>query len=219
MLTYKALAALLDYPTEATIGFLPDLGAILSEEGALPGELTGGVGQLVAHLALGDLLDRQAEWVDQFDRSRSLSLNLFEHVHGDSRDRGQAMVDLQAMYTARGLDVTSGELPDYLPAFLEFLSMLPDEEAAELLGEAGHVVAVLADRLKARGSRYAPAMAAVAHMAGVTAPAAETVFTPDEDGDMDTAWAEDPIEFGAGAALPACGSASASLIRSEGLAR
>ena len=60
--------------------------------------------------------------------ARRLSLHLFEHVHGESRDRGQAMVDLKAMYENAGLFVTR-ELPDYVPLLLEFLSTQPRPEA------------------------------------------------------------------------------------------
>ncbi|MCP2821160.1 nitrate reductase molybdenum cofactor assembly chaperone, partial [Salmonella enterica subsp. enterica serovar Typhimurium] len=82
------------------------------------------------------LLDRQEEYVWLFDRTRSLSLNLYEHVHGESRDRGQAMAALLELYRQHGLELSANELPDYLPAFLDFLSSLPDEKAASLLAEA-----------------------------------------------------------------------------------
>ena len=71
--------------------------------------------------ALGEL-EAQAKYDSLFERGRSLSLWLFEHVHGESRDRGQAMVDLMAQYDMAGFEINAKELPDYLPMYLEFLS-------------------------------------------------------------------------------------------------
>lgn len=90
---------------------------------------------MIEELASQDLYELQARYVDLFDRSRALSLHLFEHVHGESRDRGQAMVDLKALYESHGLEITASELPDFLPLFLEYLSLRPLEEAKALLGK------------------------------------------------------------------------------------
>lgn len=205
MLSLKVLAALLDYPTAEIVTALAEMRVILAGEGRLSAAVAARLDEVMAEMAVADLLDLQADWVDQFDRTRSLSLNLFEHVHGESRDRGQAMVDLQAMYQARGLDIGVSELPDYLPVFLEFLSILPEGEATDLLGEAAHVVAALAERLTSRGSAYAAVMAAVAELAGAPELAGKPLSTPEKDADIDIAWAEEPIEFGAGSALAGCG--------------
>ncbi len=100
-----------------------------------------------------------------FDRTRSLSLHLFEHVHGESRDRGQAMVDLLALYEAKGLTAPAAELPDFIPLFLEFLSTLEPAEALALLAEPAHVFVALAERLRKRGSPYEAAFRALVAMA------------------------------------------------------
>lgn len=206
MAMFKILSVLLDYPTERTVAALPEIRELLA------GAATGLAG-FVDALAAGDLLDWQSAWVEQFDRTRSLSLNLFEHVHGESRDRGQAMVDLQDTYRRKGLELAATELPDYLPLFLEFLSTEPEAEARELLGEAAHVVTALAERLAARNSAYAPVMAAVAGLAGdLLSSPRPPISTPDTDEDPDAAWAEEPVEFGGGAAPQACGGLSAATI-------
>lgn len=131
--------------------------------------LTGPQKRLLERLAddIGglDLYDAQERYVFLFDRTRSLSLHLFEHVHGESRDRGQAMVDLLAMYEADGLLIDAKEMPDYLPLFLEYLSIKPDAEAAELLGQTGHILKVLRERLKKRQSVYANAFAVLEALA------------------------------------------------------
>ena len=138
-----------------------------------------------------------------FDRTRSLSLHLFEHVHGDSRDRGQAMVDLASLYESHGFVIDRSELPDYLPLFLEFLSQIEAGEAVELLGEASHVVAGLARRLAERATFYADVMAGVAAVAALNGePTGEAILaTPPSDESVDAAWAEAAVEFGAGSAL------------------
>jgi nitrate reductase delta subunit len=100
-------------------------------------------------------MDAQEDYVSLFDRTPSLSLHLFEHVHGDSRDRGPALVDLDSLYRERGLENLSEHTPDYLPMFLEYLSLLPVEEARETLDGAVDVIAVIGERLKKRGSAYA----------------------------------------------------------------
>lgn len=216
MITLKILAALLDYPNEEVIADLPELGAMLAADSMLPAQVTERVDEFIVALASRDLLEAQADWVEQFDRSRSLSLNLFEHVHGDSRDRGQAMVDLRAMYLGHGLEIGVSELPDYLPLLLEFLSTRPEMEALNLLAEAGHVVAALGQRLASRNSSYAPIMAAVASLAGVSARETGVVATPDVDDDLDEVWAEAPVEFGAGSALAGCPGGAAMAARLEG---
>ena len=105
--------------------------------------------RLIAEIAAGDLYDLQERYVPAVRPQRTLSLHLFEHVHGESRDRGQAMVDLKALYEAAGLEIAANELPDYVPLFLEFLSTRPLAEARELLGQPAHILAALAERLGA----------------------------------------------------------------------
>lgn len=216
MVTLKVLAALLDYPDEQTLADLPEMQSLMEAEKVLPPEALTRLAGFMVELEERDLMDAQAEWVSQFDQSRSLSLNLFEHVHGDSRDRGQAMVDLRAMYTANGLEPDAHELPDYLPLFLEYLATRPSEEALNLLAEASHVVAALAERLRTRSSRHTPVMEAVSLLAGTRA---GEVATPDTDPDMDEAWAEEPVDFGPGSALGACDGGAALRARLEGTMR
>jgi nitrate reductase delta subunit len=116
---------------------------------------------LMDRLETADLLDLQAAYSDLFDRSRSLSLHLFEHVHGDSRERGQAMIDLGQQYLSRGFLLASAELPDFIPVFVEFASCLSPAEARETLAEPAHVFAALEDRLNRRDSPYAAVLGAL----------------------------------------------------------
>lgn len=199
--TYKALALLLSYPEEAYRDLYSAVSSVVDEEGLL-GDRKGLV-RLANELASEDILDLQSRYVQLFDRSRSLSLHLYEHVHGESRDRGQAMVELNKLYASRGVLLSAHELPDYLPVFLEFLSLLQVNEAAALLGEAAHVLTALRDRLKKRKSPYAAVFAALVDLADTSADAqalsalmAEPEDDPDDLAALDRAWAEEPVSFG-----------------------
>ena len=140
-LTYRALALLLSYPTADLQAAAPAIIDAIRSEGMVPAPIVGALEKLVRKLEREDLFDLQEGFVHLFDRTRSLSLNLYEHIHGESRDRGQAMAALIELYRSYGLELTANELPDHLPVFLDFLSTLPNEEAASLLGEGAHVLA------------------------------------------------------------------------------
>ena len=159
-----------------------------------------------------DLYDAQERYVFLFDRTRSLSLHLFEHVHGESRDRGQAMVDLMAMYEKDGFEIDAKELPDYLPMFLEYLSMKPADEASELLGQTAHIIAALRERLKKRKSVYVNAFGVLEALAlgkPDAALLAELLEAPEDNPDdleaLDRVWEEEAVTFGGNAGENACG--------------
>ena len=133
--TYKILSALLSYPTEDLQAAAGSFVQLLDDEALLPEADRQALVRLIKQIAGEDLYELQERYVQLFDRTRSLSLHLFEHVHGESRDRGQAMVDLTDLYAQHGLEITANELPDHLPLFLEFLSTLPEAEAREHLGQ------------------------------------------------------------------------------------
>jgi nitrate reductase molybdenum cofactor assembly chaperone NarJ/NarW len=197
--TYLALSALLSHPEAALLEALPEICAALDGEGLLPRAVRGEVEALIGELASGGLYDLQERYVSLFDRSRSLSLHLFEHVHGESRDRGQAMVDLLAAYAKRGVRVADGELPDYLPAFLEFLSLASPDEAKGFLAETADILRGVGDRLAERGSRYSSvfgALLAVAGEPGLTKKRTEG-FSPAEDlAALDREWKDPEVTFG-----------------------
>jgi len=161
MKTFKVLSALLGYPTQGLIDAAPDFPAILDAERVVPAACRQPLDLLIEEIAVGDLYDLQERYGLLFDRSKTLALHLFEHVHGESRDRGQAMVDLKAMYENAGLFIDANELPDYVPLFLEFLSTRPLAEASDLLGQTAHIFAALAERLGRRQSAYKAAFDAL----------------------------------------------------------
>lgn len=201
--TYRALSLMLSYPTEYGAQLMPLAMAVLQREKLASERLVRRLTPLISDLAQSDLYETQARYVDLFDRTRSLSLQLYEHVHGESRDRGQAMVELLKLYSSRGLELTAKELPDHLPVFLEFLSMLPEAEAAALLGQAAHVLEALRERLKKRASPYARVFDVLVSLveADRNPDALQALLQePDDDpGDLealDRAWAEEQVTFG-----------------------
>ena len=201
MSTLKVLAALLHYPDEALQQHAHELTEALRADQLLTGEHCEAVAGFIAWLRDADLLDLQAEYVETFDRGRSRSLYLYEHVHGESRERGPAMVELAQIYRARGFEIATVELPDYLPLFLEFLASLPLGEALGWLEEIGHVLQVLHARLVARDSRFALIMEPLVRLAGLTPEDAVQQAVAQEVADdtpeaLDRAWVDAPVTFG-----------------------
>ena len=215
MHTFRVLSALLAYPNRDLLDGLDTLPPLLDAEALVPCTERRALMRFITRLGHASLLDAQEAYVGLFDRNRSLSLHLFEHVHGESRERGQAMVRLAALYRLHGLEIAAHELPDYLPLYLEFLSLLPEETARSLLAEAAPVIAALAEKLEARGSDYAAPMRAVVTLAARAADA-DAVTTlrdrlkPEADSlaALDAAWEEEAVRFVASASSEACGSAS-----------
>lgn len=203
--TFKVLSALLAYPSAPMQESIAAMRALLDGEKLLSGSARKGLDRLMDEIEQGDLYDLQERYGLLFDRTRSLSLHLFEHVHGESRDRGQAMIDLQSVYAQKGLLIDSHELPDFLPLFLEFLSMQPREEAYDLLGQPAHVLAALAERLRKRGSAYEAVFRALLALAkakprgeDIAAVLAEPDPEPDDLAALDAAWEEEEVRFGPG---------------------
>lgn len=198
--TFKILSLLLSYPTRELQAATEDFAVELAREGlvALPPLLP-----LISELRDGDLYELEARHVDLFERSRTLSLHLFEHVHGESRDRGQALVDLAALYARHGLVVAARELPDYLPLFLEFLAHVPLATARELVAQPLHVIAALRERHEKRASPYAAVFAAIEELAEWQPARAdiETLLAvqdddPDDLEALDATWEDSAVTFG-----------------------
>ena len=171
-------------------GYLPEMREILQDEGALSDARQAELEALIGLLAGADPLETEANYVELFDRGRGTSLHLFEHVHGDSRDRGPAMIDLAQTYEKTGLTLAPGELPDYLPAVLEFVSTQPPPEARAFLGEMAHIFNAIFGALRQRESPYASVLGALLELAGEKAQAVKLAA----EQPLDESWAE-PLVF------------------------
>lgn len=197
MISYKILSLLLSYPSTELQLFLPEAATEISAEKLIDKQMTDGVRTFTDHYSRYDLMEWQAEYVQLFDTGRAVSLYLFEHLKGDSRERGQAMVDLIAEYNRHGMYLTSNELPDYLPLFLEFLSSLTVTEAAETLAGVVSVVGLIEQQLTAADNIYRHILKAVVSLsalppsipAGAVPNPESQPYDPDRDYDK-------PVSFG-----------------------
>ena len=200
----KAISALLCYPEEQLRDAVGDITLLLGSEGGLDDATIAALGPLTKALATEDLFDLQAAYVDLFDRGRRLSLHLFEHVHGESRDRGQAMVDLALVYEKGGLLLEPGELPDYLPLFLEFASTRPRNEALGLLRDIAPILTAMHEGTAKRAPDYAAVFAALLHLAGRKAADVALEAPVDDLAALDAAWEETVVKFGPGEDVSGC---------------
>lgn len=201
----KALSVLLTYPTAELQQACGEISEALEQDTAIPFGQRGQLHKLLTELATGDLYDLQERYVLLFDRTRSLSLHLFEHVHGESRDRGQAMIDLKAQYEQQDLFLSASELPDFLPLFLEYAAILPAEEARDTLAQPVHIFAAFAERLRKRHSSYEAVFRALVTLSAAELKeeeVSELLQRPDPEATdlaaLDAAWEDQPVNFGPG---------------------
>lgn len=201
--TFKAISLILSYPTVELQAAMPEITAVLMSDTRLTTVCRRGLAPLLDRLAEADIFDLQETYVGLFDRSRTLSLNLFEHVHGESRDRGGAMVSLVETYRDGGFDPATSELPDHLPVLLEFLSLRPFAEAQETLADAAHILDALSARLARRDSEYGAVFAALLQLSGqkadqdaVAALLEQPEVDPDDLEALDAVWEESEVTFG-----------------------
>jgi nitrate reductase delta subunit len=187
--TLRVLAALLVYPDARMRASVQEMRDLLAAEDALLPSRRAELDALMNTLESADPLEQEADYVEIFDRGRATSLHLFEHVHGDSRDRGPAMIDLCQTYEAAGLFLAPSELPDYLPVVLEFASTQPTREARAFLAEMVHILKAIFGALRKRDSAYASVLGALIELAGDKATPVELAA----DEALDDSWAEPPV--------------------------
>ena len=188
-LSLRVLARLLSYPGGELRSHLPEMRDALRAERALTVGRLAELDVLMDTLSSGDALDTESAYVQLFDRGRATSLHLFEHVHGDSRDRGPAMIDLAQTYDQAGLYLAPGELPDYLPVVLEFVSTQPSREARAFLSEMTHIFNAIFSALQQRQSAYASVIGALLELAGEKAQAVK--LAPEDP--LDESWVEPAV--------------------------
>lgn len=201
--TLKAFSLVLSYPTRELQEVMPEVTSVILSDTRLTALTRRNLSPLLDRLSTDDIYDLEEVYVMLFDRSRTLSLNLFEHVHGESRDRGGAMVSLLETYRDGGFEPATSELPDHLPVLLEFLALSSLSEAQDTLADAAHIFEALAVRLSRRESPYAAAFAALLELAGVKsddAALAGLLAEPDDDPNdleaLDQVWEESEVIFG-----------------------
>lgn len=197
----KIISRLLDYPTAELQQAKAPLTTLVHAETVIDNMLRTSIIELINHLCDDDIYDVQSDYDALFEKGRAVSLLLFEHVHGESKDRGQAMVDLMDVYQSRGYHVSVKELPDYLPLFLEFLSEQEPDFIKEYLQDIAHILALIETRLNKKGSQYACLFTVLIQLSGVEISAAEIVAQvnaekPDDTfAAIDEAWEDKEIRF------------------------
>ncbi|KRT54137.1 nitrate reductase molybdenum cofactor assembly chaperone [endosymbiont of Ridgeia piscesae] len=154
MRIYNIMARLLDYPTEELMENLPAIITILKEDPDVGAQEREDLMQLISWMQLHDLIGMQADYVQTFDMTPEHDLHLTHHLFGDDRGRGPALIDLSEHFKSAGLEVEEGEIPDYLPLILEYVSTLDEMQARVFLGDAAKVITVLAENLEKAESPY-----------------------------------------------------------------
>ncbi len=204
--TYKVLSLLLSYPSDELQQFLPEVEKELREESLLHEDKISGLVAFCKRFGLMELTNWQEEYVQLFDYSRSVSLHIFEHIKGDSRDRGQAMVNLMEFYKESGMHLTAKELPDYIPAFLEFLSTLDTIKSAELLAETVHIMDRIYEALSKSENQYSAIFQSIISLSARQPDKAITkeMIKNEKPLDLDAEYEEEPVTFGGDA--PSCSS-------------
>lgn len=214
MLILKVISRLLDYPSEALFEAADELVAVVNNAPELSPKHRVQLVEFIRTLTARDLYDAQESYDLLFDRGRALSLLLFEHVHGESRDRGQAMVDLMGVYKSKGFEVDSEQLPDYIPLYLEFLSEQEADFIQEWLGDVCHLLAMLSERLKERDCSYSMLFETLIDISGYQVDREEIVETVSKEERDDTVeaidkeWEDKEIRFDdpvAGGGCPSSG--------------
>ncbi|WP_258808006.1 nitrate reductase molybdenum cofactor assembly chaperone [Pseudidiomarina sp. CB1] len=209
MQVLQVISLLLDYPKVALLEVVPELRTLVRAS-ALSTAQQKALDDFIVRRTSGDLMDWQSEYDGLFERGRSLSLLLFEHVHGESRDRGQAMVDLMQQYQQAGLEIGVKELPDYIPLYLEFLATQGEDNAREGLAEVAHILAVLAARLEQRESDYAVLFKSLLELAQVEIDLSdvraqvESEKRDDTPKELDKVWEEEMVTFTGNDATSTC---------------
>lgn len=207
----KAVAMLLHYPDADLQTHIDQVAEVLLVRPELSTEERASLEQFAESLRHRDLYDLEADYVETFDRSKKVSLYLFEHVHGESRDRGPAMVELSNAYKEKGFIIDCRELPDYLPMFLEFCASLPEAEALTWLEDIGHILQRIHVRLEDRENDYALPFRMLLRLLDLDPRPAELVQEASEEerddtpAALDRVWMEAPVTFGPDQPMTSCG--------------
>ena len=210
MLLFRAFSALLSYPSDEMRRALPEIADIIKAAPDAQAHERSDLLDLIDELGRGDILSAEERYVDLFDRGRALSLHLFEHLHGESRDRGEAMVELKLLYEQAGFELSARELPDFLPVVLEYLSCRDLAEARAMLADCAHILTTIGRSLVARRSRYAAVLQALIVIAGESPiDAAKIPPVKEQTETLDRDWVEEPAFAGAPNAAPPSASAPA----------
>jgi nitrate reductase delta subunit len=156
---WALLSFLLRYPDERVAAARPELAAEVAalERGPVRASLERFLAEWV-----GDQTALAARYVETFDLRRRATLELTFYAHGDTRERGMALLRLKKLYRAAGLPMDAPELPDHLTVMLAFAALAPDGLGRDLLAQHRPAIELLRLSLHDLGSPYAHVLDAVA---------------------------------------------------------
>lgn len=174
MRLYKILSILLEYPTTELCEHWPEVEQEIENAGNASETEKQTVLNFINWARELTLTKFQEEYVRTFDLTPDNALYLTHHLfEEEDRDRGPALVELSEFFQSEGFEIKNGELPDYLPLVLEYVSTLEDELNARMfLNESAHVSEIIANNLEAQDSPYAPLLRIIegrGHMTNITA--------------------------------------------------
>ena len=210
----KVISRLLDYPSAEVLRHTEEIKQLLLDCDRLSFRLKAQLVHWLTEYGMSDLMELQETYGGLFDRGRATSLLLFEHVHGESRDRGQAMVDLMDLYRSNGFEIDARELPDYIPMYIEYLAQRPQAEAEDGLLDVAHILALVGARLEDRGSSYGLLFRSLLDICQADITVDEFLKQASrEDRDdsleaLDKIWEEEAVTFGQDDGSPGCPSSS-----------
>ncbi len=153
----KILSLFLQYPKEGTAS------SHVALDGISESEEKQALENFCRDCGRTTLLQLQEEYTRIFDLDPSMSLNLTHH-HPQVHSRGKLLIQLQQHYREAGWENLPGELPDYLPLILEFMSVCPAAHRQWIAGEYGEILDSLASRVERARSPYAPLVTAASRL-------------------------------------------------------
>lgn len=120
------LSVLLHYPDEELFNRIDEIASVADH--SRPAEIESAIQGFVNELNTHSLIQVQERYTAVFDIDPTTTMNMTYHAFGDNEKRAAALAHLQHNYEQAGWERITGELPDYLPMMLEFLSICPHPE-------------------------------------------------------------------------------------------
>lgn len=162
---WQLCSLLLDYPDEQLAARVPLLRDVAA---GLPPAVAEPLGRFLDHVGQVGLGELQRDYVDTFDVTRRCALHLTYFLHGDTRNRGVALVQFKQLYRQHGVELddrsetgAGAELPDHLAVVLEFGATVAPDAAWKLLNDHRVGIELLRRALERRGSPWLDVVAAV----------------------------------------------------------
>ena len=162
---YKVLAVLLEYPRKELVENWDEMRQLVSTLPNLGDEDKSKLTDFIEWASALSLTKFQAKYVDSFDMTAENSLYLTYHLFDEQdRERGPALIELTELYKSTGFEISDGELPDYLPLILEYVSTMDDTASARaFLQQTAQAADIIASNLEKNASPYAPLVRIVEH--------------------------------------------------------